>query len=104
MSVVRAGNVVRGAMRLWLKVSNADHFEEATWHPRAHQERKLLEIIHRNQHTEYGRAHGFAQVKSIADYQHHVPRNTYETLMPSIERMTRGERNVLTADAPLMFA
>ena len=33
-----------------------------------------------------------------------MPPNTYETLEPYIERTLRGEKNVLTADDPLMFA
>lgn len=104
MSVMNASSVVHGAMRLWLKVSNADHFEEATWRPAEIQQRKLLEIIRRNRDTEYGREHDFARVQSVTDFQRSVPRNTYETLMPFITRMTRGEQQVLTADAPLMFA
>jgi hypothetical protein len=103
MSVMNA-SVLQSAMRLWLKVSNADHFEKATWQPAEVQERKLLEVIRRNRETEYGREHDFAHVRSVADFQRAVPRNTYETLMPSITRMTHGEQNILTADAPLMFA
>lgn len=91
-------------LRLWLKLSDADRFEEATRNPLVAQERKLLEIVRRNQDTVYGRAHGFAHVRSIRDFQARVPPNTYDTLSPWIERMTRGEPNVLTADAPLMFA
>lgn len=104
MSVSKTSGVVHGAMRLWLKVSDADHFEGATWQPAEIQQRKMLDIVRRNRDTEYGREHGFANVRSVEDFQRNVPRNTYETLMPSITRMTQGERNVLTAEAPLMFA
>jgi len=104
MSVSTTSKVMNSAMRLWLKVSDADHFEAATWQPGEIQQRKMLDIVRRNRETEYGRAHGFAAVRSVADFTRNVPRNTYETLTPSITRMTRGERNVLTADAPLMFA
>jgi GH3 auxin-responsive promoter len=104
MSVSKTSSVVHGAIRLWLKVSDADHFEAATWQPAEIQQRKLLEIVRRNRATEYGREHGFDRVRSVEDFQRNVPRNTYETLMPYITRMTGGEQNVLTADAPLMFA
>ena len=104
MSVSRTSGVVNSAIRLWLKISDADRFEEATRQPAAMQERKLLAIVRRNRDTEYGREHGFDHVRSVEDFQRNVPRNTYETLMPSITRMTGGEQNVLTADAPLMFA
>ncbi len=96
--------MIHSAIRLWLKVSDADHFETATRQPAEVQQRKLLEIVRRNRDTEYGREHGFDSVRSVKDYRRNVPRNTYETLMPSITRMTQGVPNVLTADTPLMFA
>jgi hypothetical protein len=98
-----ASNVQR-LLRAWLKVSAASRFDDATWDPRAAQARKLLEIVERNAQTEFGQAHSFASIKSIADYQSAVPPQTYESLEPSIERVLRGEKNVLTADDPLMFA
>ena len=95
---------VQRLLRSWLKFSAANKFDDATWDPRAAQERKLLELIERNAKTEYGRAHDFERVKSIADYQQAVPPNTYESLEPYITRITEGESGVLTADKALMFA
>ena len=91
-------------LRTWLKFSDASRFDDATWTPREAQEQKLLEVVGRNKDTAYGRDHGFGRVRSIEDYQSAVPMNTYETLTPYIDRVFAGEENVLTADAPLMFA
>jgi hypothetical protein len=98
-----ASNVQR-LLRAWLKLSAASRFDDATWDPRAAQERKLLEIVQRNAQTEFGKAHSFSSIASIADYQEAVPPQSYESLEPSIERILRGEKNVLTADDALMFA
>jgi hypothetical protein len=98
------GGTIQGLLRLWLKFSAANRFDDATWQPAVAQREKLLEIVRRNQGTDYGREHDFARIRSIEDYQERVPANTYETLSPFIERVLRGEANVLTADAPLMFA
>ena len=95
---------VQSVLRLWLKLSAANRFDDATWRPREAQEHKLLEIVRRNQGTVYGREHGFSDVRSIGDFQQCVPTNTYDLLSPYLERMLRGERNVLTADDPVMFA
>ncbi|MEA2180808.1 MAG: hypothetical protein QOG77_4105 [Solirubrobacteraceae bacterium] len=95
---------IQNLMRLWLKFSEGNRFDDATWDPRAAQERKLLEIVRRNRDTAYGQDHGFARVGSVADFQAQVPANTYETLEPYLHRTLKGERNVLTADAPLMYA
>jgi hypothetical protein len=50
---------IQSVLRVWLKVSAANRFDDATWKPRAAQERKLLEIVRRNEGTAYGREHGF---------------------------------------------
>jgi len=91
-------------LRAWLKFSDAGKFDDATWIPREAQEKKLLEVVNRNKGTVYGKDHGFDSIASIADYQRAVPMNTYETLTPYIDRVFGGEKNVLTADEPLMFA
>jgi hypothetical protein len=95
---------IQHLLRLWLKFSAANRFDDATWQPLAAQQARLLEIVQRNRDTAYGKAHDFARVRSIADFQAAVPPNTYESLSPYIERMLEGESNVLTADRPLMFA
>jgi hypothetical protein len=98
------GTSLQSLLRLWLKHSEANHFDDSTWEPARAQRDKLLEICTRNAATAYGRDHGFAGIRSVADYQARVPPNTYETLSAHIDRMTRGESNVLTQDRPLLFA
>jgi GH3 auxin-responsive promoter len=82
----------------------ARRFERATRDPTGMQHRKLMSIVERNQSTEYGKEHGFSSVKSLKDWQKAIPVVTYEDLRERVERMTRGEKNVLTAEAPVMFA
>jgi hypothetical protein len=79
-------------------------FEEATHDPSKAQQRVLAEIIERNRATAYGRAHGFAEVASVAQWRKHVPVVDYEDLRPWVDRMARGEEDVLTAEVPLLFA
>ena len=78
-------------------------FEEATHDPAGTQARLLQELMERNKDTEYGRAHGFAKVRSLADYRS-VPLVDYEDIREHIERVTRGEKNILTAEDPVLFA
>jgi hypothetical protein len=44
------------------------------------QERQLMGLVRRAAQTRFGRDHGFARVKSIADYQAAVPLRRYEDL------------------------
>ncbi|MBI4878063.1 MAG: GH3 auxin-responsive promoter family protein [Planctomycetes bacterium] len=82
----------------------ARRFEEATRRPVEVQEQKLKEILARNQDTEYGREHGFAAVRCLADYRKAAPIVSYEDIKERMERVTRGAKNVFTAEDPVMFA
>jgi hypothetical protein len=79
-------------------------FERAVADTRRTQEALLARLLQQNRDTEYGREYGFAGVTSLADYARKVPVVDYEDLSPRIDRVTRGEKNVLTAEDPLLFA
>ena len=83
---------------------SAARFEAATRDPLAAQQHKLLEIVTANRDTEYGRRYDFAKVRDLRSYQAAAPVVTYEELRPLVDRMARGEANLLTAEAPVMFA
>lgn len=70
---------------------------------RASQERVLEAALRAHADTAFGRAHGFARVRDHADFAAAVPVHDYAALAPWIERAAAGERNVLTADDPLVF-
>ena len=48
--------------------------------PVAVQERILLALVRKAQATRFGRDHGFAAIRSVADFQAAVPLRTYEDL------------------------
>jgi GH3 auxin-responsive promoter len=62
------------------------------------QEQVLLETLKRNQDTVFGQRHKFSSIHSSSDYQALIPLSTYEDYQPYIERIARGEQNILTAD------
>lgn len=83
---------------------SARPFLKAVEDPVESQRRLLQSILERNRDTEYGREFGFADLENLADYQRKVPIITYEDIRERIDRMTRGEANVLTAESPVLFA
>jgi hypothetical protein len=95
---------VQSLLAWYLRVSAADRFDAATRHPERTQTDKLLEIVHRNARTEYGRRYGFDSVRSIKDFQRNVPPTEYDMLEPYIDRVRSGEPGVLTSERPSMFA
>ena len=83
---------------------SAGPFEKATRDPKAVQQTLLQRLMANNSDTEYGREHAFAEIDSLADYQARVPVIDYEDIRERIERVTRGEKGVLTAEDPVLFA
>lgn len=57
----------------------------------------LMQILADNQDTEYGRKYGFADIKTIEEYQQRVPVIVYDHIAEALERMADGQQNVLTA-------
>lgn len=72
--------------------------------PRESQTQRLIDMVERDADTAFGREHGFGLIRSVEDFQRAVPIREYEQISPYIERATQGEKNVLTAQNPLMFA
>ncbi len=82
----------------------ADRYERATLHPTEMQAQKLLSIVRKNEGTEYGKRYGFSSIRNISDYQKQVPVIKYEDIRDDVERVVAGEKNILTAENPVMFA
>ncbi len=67
------------------------------------QKQLLKNYLKKNQNTAYGQQNKFSQIRSIKDYQDMVPITDYDALEPWIERIKKGESNVLTAESVFMF-
>ena len=76
-------------------------FEAARAGPRAAQLALLDRIIRENADSSFGRAHGFADIASLAAFQAQVPVRGYDEFRPWITRIIAGEDRVLTA-APIV--
>lgn len=81
----------------------AGQFENSTKDPIAFQRRLLLQYVARNKNTEYGKKYNFSQVKSIDDYRALVPLSDSEAIFPYVERIRKGEENILTKDKVVFF-
>ena len=80
-------------------------FEAACQDPQRTQEELLRRIVEFHRDTDFGRDHGFASIRTVADYRRQVAVAPYERLEPYIRRVMRGETRALLADERvLMFA
>ena len=73
---------------------------------RAIQERIFREHLKKSRDTVYGREKHLSAITSLKDFQKNIPIQTYEDYLPYIERLKRGEKNVLFPEKEklIMFA
>ncbi|RMG87397.1 MAG: hypothetical protein D6714_02445 [Bacteroidetes bacterium] len=71
--------------------------------PRA-QETVFRQLIRKARDTAFGQDHDFKHIRSYEDFKQRVPIRDYEGLKPYIERIKKGEKNVLWPGRPRYFA
>ena len=71
-------------------------FRRALHQPEIAQQRKLRGYLEHNAHTAFGKAHGFDTIRSYEEFARRVPLADYDSFVPWIARIRRGETNVLT--------
>lgn len=78
--------------------------EEDCRNPKEAQERKLRQIIEASRDSVFGKEKSFSAIKTAADFRKAVAISDYEAHRPYIDRIWNGESNILSAEAPSMFA
>ena len=68
------------------------------------QEKLLISLVKTAEKTLFGREHQFEDIKNIQDFQDQVKIADYEDLKPYIEKVKKGQRNILWTDTPEYFA
>lgn len=97
MSIVE--NVIRwGLRRRWPKIQ---HFMK---HPDEVQKRMFTKLVGLARNTEWGKTYHYKDIKRVEQFQERVPVSSYEDLYPYIERMLRGEQNILWSSKINWFA
>ncbi len=69
--------------------------DEWAVHPIAAQREVLQDLVSVAQYTAFGRQYRFNKLFSIKEFKSTIPIHTYEDIKPYIERMLKGEENVL---------
>lgn len=68
------------------------------------QEETLKHLVSRGKNTVFGKEHGMENMGSIRKFQQQIPLRDYNALEPYIQRMLKGEENVLWDKPPSWFA
>lgn len=68
------------------------------------QEKLLISLVKTAEKTLFGREHQFENIKTVQDFRKNVGIADYEDLKPYIEKVKKGQRNILWTETPLYFA
>ena len=68
------------------------------------QEKVFQDLIRQAAGTQFGRDHNFNSIKTVQDFAKQVPVRDYEQLKPYVEKVVKGEENILWKGKPLYFA
>ena len=93
----------KNAALIWAKkhVQKAEEFKK---NAEKNQEELLLSLLNTAKKTLFGRTYDFENIKSVKDFQEKVPVADYEDLKPYIEKVKRGQKDILWIDTPEYFA
>lgn len=72
--------------------------------PHEVQEKLFNYLISIARHTTWGRQYGYSDISTLASFRERVPISSYEDFFPYIERMMRGEQNLLWPSKVKWFA
>ena len=72
--------------------------------PIATQQKVFEDLIRQAKNTQFGIDHHFDQIKTVEDFSNNVPVRDYEDLKPYIDKVVKGEENILWKGKPLYFA
>ena len=74
-------------------------------HGAARSEKWLMRTLRASRNTEYGKKYGFADIRSVEDFQRQVPLSDYDDYRPYIMRTVKnGEQKLITGHKINFFA
>lgn len=96
-------NFITPAIKRYMKwrISSVNNFIN---YPIDAQKEVFNDLMSRGQYTTFGRKYNFDQLNSLADFKKAVPIHEYEDIQPYIDRVLRGEQNVLWSSPIQWFA
>jgi hypothetical protein len=79
----------------WLNVKRINQIELFKKYPFETQQETLYRLLAKASSTEWGEKFNYSSITSIREYQSRFPVQTYEDIIPYVERLRKGESNLL---------
>ncbi len=88
----------------WMMKKRFHEVELFIKYPMEVQQELFENLIEKGKHTTYGKKFNFGDIKNIAQFKANVPIVSYEDLFPYINRLMKGEQNILWPSEIKWFA
>jgi len=79
----------------WIMKKRIHQMELFMKYPIEVQDEWFRKLVRTARNTEFGRKYNFATIETYEQFAERVPIHTYEQLFPYIQRLMRGEQNIL---------
>jgi len=79
----------------WLNTKRIDQIELFKKYPVETQQEALYKLLARAASTEWGEKYSYSSITTVKEYQSRFTVQTYEDLIPYVERLRKGENNLL---------
>src|SRR6201985_1268960 len=79
----------------WFMKKRIHQIELFMKYPNEVQEKWCEQLLSGAENTEWGKKYQYKNIENLAQFRERVPIQNYDTLKPYIERMLKGEQNVL---------
>lgn len=79
----------------WVMKKRVHDIELFKKYPINVQQEVFIKLINTAKKTEFGQKFGFSSINTIKEFRERVPVATYETMFPYIDRLMKGEQNLL---------
>lgn len=88
----------------WLNIKRMSQIDLFRKYPVDVQMETLQKLIRKAKETEFGKSHDFENINSVSDFQSRIPLQDYEQLKESVNRLRKGDQNILWPSEIKWFA
>lgn len=79
----------------WINIKRIYQIQLYREHPHEIQNETLFSLLNNAKRTEWGKKYNFAEISSIENFQDRVPLQSYNDIRPYVERLRKGEKDLL---------
>jgi hypothetical protein len=79
----------------WLNTKRINQIDLFRNYPLETQHETIYKLLAKAAATEWGKKYDYSSITSVSEYQNRFPVQTYEDLLPYVERLKKGETNLL---------